>query len=119
MRHQYTPVFREFTTSSMWAETPATRCVWLYLLLHADPEGFVPGTVPGLAVAANVDIADTRAAIEKFLSPDPDSNSQTHEGRRLEKVLAPLVEARRSEVAEAEHDPVVILEEEDEERLAA
>lgn len=86
MRHQYTPVFREFTTSSMWAETPATRCVWLYLLLHADPEGFVPGTVPGLAVAANVDLADTRFAIEKFMAPDPDSNSQTHEGRRLEKV---------------------------------
>ena len=40
MRHQYTPVFREFTTSSMWAESPATRCVWLYLMLHADPEGF-------------------------------------------------------------------------------
>lgn len=86
MRHQYTPVFREFTTSSMWAEPPATRCVWLYLLLHADPEGFVPGTVPGLAVAANVALDDTRAAIEKFMAPDPDSNSQTHEGRRLEKV---------------------------------
>jgi len=86
MRHQYTPVFREFTTSSMWAETPATRCVWLYLLLHADPEGFVPGTVPGLAVAANVALDDTRSAVEKFMAPDPDSNSQSHEGRRLQKV---------------------------------
>lgn len=86
MRHQYTPVFREFTTSSMWAESPATRCVWLYLLLHADPEGFVPGTLPGLSVAANVALDDTRKAVEKFLSPDPDSNSQAHEGRRLEKV---------------------------------
>ena len=86
MRHQYTPVFREFTTSSMWAESPEVRCVWLYLMLHADPEGFVPGTVPGLAVAANVDIASTRRAIEKFMSPDPDSNTQSHEGRRLEKV---------------------------------
>lgn len=86
MRHQYTPVFREFTTSSMWAESPEVRCVWLYMMLHADPEGFVPGTVPGLAVAANVQLDDTRRAIEKFLAPDPDSNTQEHEGRRLEKV---------------------------------
>ena len=55
-------------------------------MLHADPEGFVPGTIPGLAVAANVPLDDTRQAIEKFLAPDPDSNTQEHEGRRLEKV---------------------------------
>lgn len=85
MRHQYTPVFREFTTSSMWAESPEVRCVWLYLMLHADPEGFVPGTIPGLAVAANVALEATRGAIEKFLAPDPDSNTQESEGRRLEK----------------------------------
>jgi len=86
MRHQYTPIFREFTTSSMWAESPATRCVWIYLMLHADPEGFVPGTVPGLAVAANVALDDTRRAVELFMAPDPDSNTAEHEGRRLEKV---------------------------------
>lgn len=86
MRHQYTPVFREFTTSSMWAESPATRCVWLWLMLHADPEGFVPGTVPGLAVAANVTLDECRTAIGAFMAPDPDSNTQAFEGRRLEKV---------------------------------
>ncbi len=86
MRHQYTPIFREFTTSSMWAETPAVRCVWLWLMLHADPEGFVPGTIPGLAVAANVSLDETRGAVDKFMAPDPDSNTQENEGRRLEKV---------------------------------
>lgn len=86
MRHQYTPVFREFTTSSMWAESPATRCVWLWLMLHADPEGFVPGTIPGLAIAANVGLEETRAAVDKFMAPDHDSNTQENEGRRLEKV---------------------------------
>jgi len=55
-------------------------------MLHADPEGFVPGTVPGLAVAANVAIDETRGAVDKFLAPDPDSNTQEFEGRRLEKV---------------------------------
>src|SRR5262245_58864759 len=86
MRHQYTPIFRELTTSSMWPESPDTRCVWLWLLLNADPEGFVPGTVPGIAVAANVDVVSTRSAFERFLAPDPDSNTTTHEGRRLAKV---------------------------------
>lgn len=86
MRHQYTPVFREFTTSSMWAHSPAVRCVWIYMMLHADPEGFVPGTIPGLAVAANVSLDETREAIALFMAPDPDSNTQAHEGRRLEKV---------------------------------
>ena len=86
MRHQYTPVFREFTTSSMWAAPAATRCVWLWMLLNADPEGFVPGTVPGLAVAANVTAEEARSAVAMFLDPDPDSNTQTAEGRRIEKV---------------------------------
>jgi hypothetical protein len=56
------------------------------MLLNADPEGFVPGTVPGLAVAANVSLDEARGAIALFLHPDPDSNSQEHEGRRIEKV---------------------------------
>ncbi len=86
MRHQYTPVFREFTTSSMWAKCPATRCVWLYMLLHADPEGFVPGTTPGLAVAANVSLKEARTAIAEFLAPDPDSNTKANKGRRIERV---------------------------------
>lgn len=86
MRHQYTPIFKEFTTSSMWAKSSDTRIVWLYMMLHADPEGYLPGTVPGLAIAANVSLEATRQALEVFLSPDPDSNTQEFEGRRLEKV---------------------------------
>jgi hypothetical protein len=86
MRHQFTPIFKEFTTCSMWAEKPPTRCVWIWLMLNADPEGFVPGTIPGLAVAANVSLDECREAVGKFMAPDPDSNTQAHEGRRLEKV---------------------------------
>jgi hypothetical protein len=86
MRHQYTPIFREFTTSSMWAKSCEERCVWLWMLLNADPEGFVPGTIPGLAIAANVELKETRKAIAAFMAPDPDSNTQTNKGRRLEKV---------------------------------
>lgn len=86
MRHQYTPVFREFTTSTTWAKPPATRCVWLYMLLHADPEGYLPGTIPGLAVAAHVSLEECRAAVTAFMSPDPDSNTPDNDGIKLEKV---------------------------------
>jgi hypothetical protein len=86
MRHQYTPIFRELTTSSIWATTPATRCVWFWLLLNADPEGYVPGAIPGIAIAAHVSDDECRRAFALFLDPDPDSRNGDHEGKRLERV---------------------------------
>jgi len=86
MRHPYTPVFRDFLTSSMWATDPATRCVWIWFLLMADPEGFVVGTVPGVAQQAGVTLEQAKAAIEMLESPDPYSSTPELEGRRLVKV---------------------------------
>lgn len=86
MRHQYTPIFREITTSSIWTTSPSTRCVWFWLLLHADPEGYVPGAPGAIAHAANVSEDEGRRAIQLFLEPDPDSRNAGHEGRRLERV---------------------------------
>lgn len=86
MRHQYTPVFRDFTTSSMWAEDSDTRIVWLWMLLAADPEGYVPGAAPGIALAANVPLDKTRRALELLEAPDPDSRTKVRGGRRIEKV---------------------------------
>lgn len=86
MRHQYTPIFRDFLTSSMWATDPATRCVWIWMLLMADPEGFVVGTAPGVAQQAGVTLEQARAAIALLEAPDPDSSSPALEGRRIVKV---------------------------------
>lgn len=86
MRHQFTPLFRDFLTSSMWAADPATRCVWIWFLLMADPEGYVVGTAPGVAQQAGVTIEQARAAIALLESPDPDSSSPELEGRRIIKV---------------------------------
>lgn len=86
MRHQFTPVFRDFLTSSMWATDPATRCVWLWFLLTADPEGYVVGTVPGVAQQAGVTLEQAKAAIELLESPDPYSSTPDLEGRRVVKV---------------------------------
>lgn len=86
MRHQYTPVFREFTTSSMWAQDSDSRIVWLWMLLTADPEGYVPAAIPGIALAANVSIEAAKRAISLLEAPDPYSRSKEHEGRRIEPV---------------------------------
>ena len=86
MRHPYTPVFRDFLTSSMWAADPATRCVWIWFLLMADPEGFVVGTVPGVAQQAGVTLDQAKAAIALIESPDPYSSTPDFEGRRAIKV---------------------------------
>lgn len=86
MRHPYTPVFRDFLTSSMWATDTATRCVWIWFLLMADPEGFVVGTVPGVAQQAGVTLEQAKAAIDLLESPDPYSSTPELEGRRLVKV---------------------------------
>lgn len=86
MRHPYTPVFRDFLTSSMWATDPATRCVWIWFLLMADPEGFVVGTVPGVAQQAGVTLDQAKAAVALIESPDPYSSTPDFEGRRATKV---------------------------------
>lgn len=86
MRHYWTPIFRDILTSSVWANDSDTRIVWFTLLLLADPEGCVPCAIPGLALAAHVPLPAVRAAVERFLAPDPDSRSEGHEGRRLKVV---------------------------------
>ncbi len=86
MRHPYTPIFRDLLDSSLWASaTPPTRCVWITFLLDADPEGFIPTSVPGLARRAHVTVEEARAAIALLEAPDPDSRTPDFEGRRIGK----------------------------------
>lgn len=75
-------------TSSIWAEDPATKVVWITLLALMDARtGYVGGSVPGLAQVAGVTAAEAQRAIDKFLAPDPHSRDLTAnpegEGRRI------------------------------------
>lgn len=56
------------------------------MLAMADSRGRVWASVPGLANRARVSVDSTRAAIATFLSPDPDSRTPDHEGRRIEAI---------------------------------
>lgn len=81
----YVKLFSSILTSSVWAEDTSTRIVWITLLALADKEGDVRSSPSGLARLANVTLEDCQAALSKFLSPDPESGTQEHEGRRIEE----------------------------------
>jgi hypothetical protein len=75
-------------TSSIWAEDPATKVVWITLLALMDARtGYVGGSVPGLAQVAGVTVTEAQGAIDKFLAPDPHSRdlmvNPEGEGRRI------------------------------------
>ncbi len=87
MRNPYTCIFKRTLASRIWSLSPTTRCVWLWLKLQADPEGFVGADMLGVAFGANVPVEDARRAIEGFCSPDPDADpDDPHGGRVLERV---------------------------------
>jgi hypothetical protein len=64
--------------------TPAsTRIVWITMLAMVDRLGNVHASVPGLAHRARVSVDECREALETLESPDPDSRTKAHDGRRI------------------------------------
>lgn len=55
------------------------------MLALRDRNHVVEASIPGLADVARVTVEECRDAIQRFLSPDVDSRSPEHEGRRIEK----------------------------------
>lgn len=87
MRNPYTPIFKRTLQSRIWSLSPSTRCVWMWMKLQADPEGYVNADLAGVAAGANVELEDARRAIDGFLAPDPDADpDDPYEGRVLERV---------------------------------
>ena len=82
----YTKVFASLITSTVWGEDHETRIVWITMLALADRNGEVQGSIPGLAHMARVPIEKCRSALDKFMSPDPESRTPDCEGRRIEKI---------------------------------
>jgi hypothetical protein len=82
----WTKLFSSIVTSSVWCEDDATVRVWIAMLATADSDGLVEGSVPGFANLARVPVAKMRAALVKLSSPDPDSRTPDHEGRRIETI---------------------------------
>jgi hypothetical protein len=82
----YTKLFGSIIYSTIWREPDAVRLVWITMLAMAGRDGVVEASVPGLADAARVKLADCEKALKCLKSPDPYSRSQEHQGRRIEVV---------------------------------
>lgn len=82
----FTKLDSEITKSSIWSESSDTRIVWITFLAEKDQNGFVGGSIPGLARLANVSIDAFKIALECLEGPDPYSRTTDNDGRRIEKV---------------------------------
>ncbi len=79
----YTKLFSSIVTSTIWRESDHVRLVWVTMLALADKYGVVEASVPGLADLARVSRSLCDDALKVLMSPDPDSRTKDHDGRRL------------------------------------
>lgn len=64
-------------------ESVNVRYVFMMMLAIADPDGIVVGTDVAIARRLNIPLQEFRNCVEILGRPDPDSNSQKAEGRRV------------------------------------
>lgn len=82
----FAKVFETILTSTLWQESDHVLRVWIAMLVRADANGVVEGSVPGFAHIARVSLENMEDALRVLSSPDKFSRTQTHEGRRIEAI---------------------------------
>lgn len=83
----YNRLFTKILDSSIWLEPDSTRIVWITLLAAMNEDGYAHfSALENLASRAHVSKAKAQKAIDKFESPDPNSENLANEGRRIERV---------------------------------
>lgn len=79
----FAKLFSRITESSLMEEPINVRYTFVMLLAISDPKGYVIGTDIAIARRLNMKISEFRECLDILMAPDPDSNSQEHEGRRV------------------------------------
>lgn len=82
----YTKLFSEILLSTIWYEPDHVRLVWITMLAMKNDRHEVLASVQGLADMAKVPKEKCEEALGRLSSPDPESRSPEHEGRRIEKI---------------------------------
>ena len=82
----YTKLFASIVDSTIWRESKETKIVWITMLAKSDKHGIVEASVPGLADASRVSVEECRVALSSLASPDPDSRTKDHAGRRIKEI---------------------------------
>lgn len=86
MSYAFTKIYRLLVTSSVWDESPDVCKLWVTMLVLSDRYGRVISSKKGLAHMARLPVDVCEMALNKFLSPDPDSKSKDYEGRRIKEI---------------------------------
>lgn len=79
----YAKLMSRITESSLMEEDVPVRYVFMMMLAIADPEGYVVGTDVAIARRMNISVNDLQKALVPLMSPDPNSNSKEHDGKRI------------------------------------
>jgi hypothetical protein len=83
MLSMYAKLFSRIAQSSLMEQPVSTRYCFMMLLAIADPNGDVIGTDIAIARSINLPLDEFKECLSALLAPDPDSNSQAEEGRRI------------------------------------
>ncbi len=81
----YAKLFSRITESSLMEEEIDVRYTFVLLLAIADQKGYVVGTDVAISRRLNMKLDHFKRCIARLMEPDPDSNSQEEEGRRVLK----------------------------------
>ena len=82
--NSFTLLWSKILDSSIWVtESKETRLVWITLLAMKDSNGHVHASLVGLADRAKVSVEECKAALQVFLSPDPNDTSGVEDGVRV------------------------------------
>jgi hypothetical protein len=81
----YTPLFGSMLEGTLYGRWPHTG-IWACLLSLVDQHGTINKNPQLIANAVGVPLEQLLACINDFMSPDPGSQSQEKEGRRLELI---------------------------------
>ena len=82
----YTKLHNCILDSSIWGEDVYTRVVWIFMLAKVDANGRVIVAPSLMAKQANVPQSKLDRALVKLSSPDPQSKTPDHEGRRIVQI---------------------------------
>jgi hypothetical protein len=84
--NHFVKIYGSIIRSTVWQTKPHIKLTWLTMLILADSEGRVEGSIPGLAATTGVSIEQVEEALECFRSPDKYSRTKDNDGRRIEDI---------------------------------
>ena len=82
----FTKLFSGLVHSTVWREEMHVKVVWITMLALADRNGHVLASMPGLADASRVSLAQCEDALQRLAAPDKHSRTKEHEGRRIKEI---------------------------------